>query len=387
MTPSGLHLISLAFCFLRLTAAFPRSCKDDAYPHVNICCRNCPAGQRVASHCSTAGGESVCEECEDGTFTEHDNGLKQCFKCAQCRSDQEVVRRCSHTQETECRCRAGRFCSPDEACEVCRRCSSCAPDEETVRNCTSTTNTKCKKNAPKSNPDSEKAAWVVPLVAMAAALIIAGIIIFAMWRRRRAKESQSSPPDGLKAGQLFTVSSSDGRSNGERPLLVRSRSCREEEEERRVLCESLSSSTTNSQLSLSALPPANPPPPSSRPARRKSSMREEESFPKLVPNNGDDSLRKCFQFFDELDFAFHRRFFRHLDVSDNDIKSKEHLHLYEDKIYALLNIWLEMKGRDASLNDLLQALLDLNQRRTAENIKDKALQCGHYTCQSLEGNQ
>ncbi|KAK1892050.1 Tumor necrosis factor receptor superfamily member 22 [Dissostichus eleginoides] len=72
---------------------------------------------------STAGGESVCEECEDGTFTEHDNGLKQCFKCAQCRSDQEVVRRCSHTQETECRCRAGRFCSPDEACEVCRRCS------------------------------------------------------------------------------------------------------------------------------------------------------------------------------------------------------------------------------------------------------------------------
>ncbi|XP_033994224.1 tumor necrosis factor receptor superfamily member 22-like isoform X4 [Trematomus bernacchii] len=312
MTPSGLYLkIPLVFCFLRLTAAFPHSCKDDAYPHGNICCRNCPAGQRVVSHCSTAGGESVCEECQDGTFTEHDNGLKQCFKCAQCRSDQAVVRRCSHTQETECQCTAGMFCSPDEACEVCRRCSSCAPDEETVRNCTSTTNTECKKNAPKSDPDSEKAAWIVPLVVMAAALIIAGIII-AMWRRRRAKESQSSAPDGLKAGQ------------------------------------------------------------------------EEESFPKLVPNNGDDSLRKCFQFFDELDFAFHSRFFRHLDVSDNDIKSKEHLH--EDKIYVLLNIWLEMKGRDASLNDLLRALLDLNQRRTAENIKDKALQYGHYTCQSLEGN-
>ncbi|KAF3850415.1 hypothetical protein F7725_012187, partial [Dissostichus mawsoni] len=198
--------------------------------------------QRVASHCSTAGGESVCEECADGTFTEHDNGLKQCFKCAQCRSE-----------------RGGSVLRMKPV--------------------------KCAEDAP---------------------------------------ESQSSPPDGLKAGQS--------------PLLVRSRSCREEEEEeRRVLCESLSSSTTNSQLSLSALPPANPPPPSSRPARRKSSMREES----------DDSLRKCFQFFDELDFAFHRRFFRHLDVSDNDIKSKEHLHLYEDKIYALLNIWLEMKGRDA----------------------------------------
>ncbi|KAF3850420.1 hypothetical protein F7725_012192, partial [Dissostichus mawsoni] len=238
--------ILLVFCFLRLTAAFPRSCKDDEYPHVNICCRNCPAGQRVASHCSTAGGESVCEECADGTFTEHDNGLKQCFKCAQCRSE-----------------RGGSVLRMKPV--------------------------KCAEDAP---------------------------------------ESQSSPPDGLKAGQ--------------RPLLVRSRSCREEEEEeRRVLCESLSSSTTNSQLSLSALPPLTPRlPAAARPAGK-------ESFPKLVPNNGDDSLRKCFQFFDELDFAFHRRFFRHLDVSDNDIKSKEHLHLYEDKIYALLNIWLEMKGRDA----------------------------------------
>ncbi|KAK5910544.1 hypothetical protein CesoFtcFv8_004370 [Champsocephalus esox] len=302
--------------------------------------------------------------------------------------DQEVVRRCSPTQQSECRCRAGRFCSPEEACEVCRRCSSCAPGEETVRNCTSTANTECKKNAPTSNPDSEKAVWIVPLVVMAAALIIAGII-FAMCRRRRAKESRSSAPDGLKAGQLFSVSSSDGRSNGERPLLVRSRSRREEEEEeRRVLCGSRSSSTTNSQLSLTALPalpPANPPPPSSRPARREPSMRDEESFPVLVPNNGDDSLRKCFQFFDELDLAFHSRFFRLLDVSDNEIKSREHL-LYEDKIYALLNTWLEMKGRDASLNDLLRALLDLNQRRTAENIKDKALQCGHFTRQSLEGN-
>ena len=38
---------------------------------------------------------------------------------------------------------------------------------------------------------SEKAAWVVPLVVMAAALIIAGIII-AMWRCRRAKGRSKS---------------------------------------------------------------------------------------------------------------------------------------------------------------------------------------------------
>ncbi|KAK5871746.1 hypothetical protein PBY51_004607 [Eleginops maclovinus] len=406
MTRTVNYLVSVLFCCLGLTAAFPQSglssCRDDEYPHGNICCKNCPAGKRVAAHCSTAGGVGQCEECDDGTFTEHDNGLQQCFKCPQCRSDQEAVQPCTHTQETECQCRAGRFCAPDQPCEVCKKCSSCAQDEETVRNCTSTTNTECKKNPPKSDSDSEKASLVLPLLLLAF-LITAGAI-FAVWRHRRAKESQGHTPDGLKAGQLNSASPSEGHSNGEPrrqscsillhppSLLVRSRSCREEEE-RQVLCESLSSSASNSQHSLTGLPSAYPhaSPPSSTPAspraspaaHRQPSMREEQPFPKLVPEHGEDSLRKCFQFFEELDYTVHKRFFRNLDVSDNEIKSKELL-LYEDKIHDLLNTWVEMKGRDASLNDLLRALLDLNQRRTAEKIKEKALQYGHYTCPNLE---
>ncbi|XP_063752517.1 hematopoietic death receptor isoform X2 [Eleginops maclovinus] len=343
MTRTVNYLVSVLFCCLGLTAAFPQSglssCRDDEYPHGNICCKNCPAGKRVAAHCSTAGGVGQCEECDDGTFTEHDNGLQQCFKCPQCRSDQEAVQPCTHTQETECQCRAGRFCAPDQPCEVCKKCSSCAQDEETVRNCTSTTNTECKKNPPKSDSDSEKASLVLPLLLLAF-LITAGAI-FAVWRHRRAKESQGHTPDGLKAGQLNSASPSEGHSNGE----PRRQSC-----------------------SILLHPP---------------SLLEEQPFPKLVPEHGEDSLRKCFQFFEELDYTVHKRFFRNLDVSDNEIKSKELL-LYEDKIHDLLNTWVEMKGRDASLNDLLRALLDLNQRRTAEKIKEKALQYGHYTCPNLE---
>lgn len=95
------------------------------------------------------------------------------------------------------------------------------------------------------------------------------------------------------------------------------------------------------------------------------------------PPAGEDSLRRCFEFFEELDVDYHRKFFRRLDVSDNVIKGKEELP-YEDRIHQLLHVWMEKEGRGASLDQLLQVLLDLNQRRTAENIKERALQQGHY---------
>ncbi|XP_069380412.1 tumor necrosis factor receptor superfamily member 10B isoform X5 [Paralichthys olivaceus] len=104
-------------------------------------------------------------------------------------------------------------------------------------------------------------------------------------------------------------------------------------------------------------------------------VQEEEHL--LIPVNGEESLKKCFELFEEIEFDQHKRFFRHLGISDNVIKSKELDH-YEDKIHDLLNIWLEQEGREASLNKLLKALLDLNQRRTAETVKEKAIANGHY---------
>ena len=96
---------------------------------------------------------------------------------------------------------------------------------------------------------------------------------------------------------------------------------------------------------------------------------------------GEESLKRCFEFFEDLDVDHHKRFFRHLGFSDNVIKSKENL-LYEDKIHELLNMWIEREGKDASLNDLMTALLNLNQRRTAEMVKEKAVHHGHYLCES-----
>ncbi|GAA6226632.1 tumor necrosis factor receptor superfamily member 22-like isoform X3 [Lates japonicus] len=303
------------------------------YLHGNICCLNCPAGTHVKSRCTSAGQQGECEECDYGTYTEHSNGLNQCFMCTRCRSDQEIVRPCIHTQDTECQCKSGRFCAPDQACEVCKKCSRCEKDEVIVRYCTSTTNTECKKIQPKSVFASGNTAVIVPLV-FAGVITVMMIILFLRKKRCRAPDSQRNLPDGVKAGQYTTViCPTEERKSGDtrRP------------------------SHSNWQL-------------------------EDEQFPKLVPLNGEESLRKCFEYFEEIEVDYHKRFFRQLGITDNVIKSKEHL-LYEDKIHDLLNIWMEKEGREASLNDLLKALLNLNQRRTAETVKEKAIHNHHYICE------
>ncbi|KAK9517642.1 hypothetical protein VZT92_022993 [Zoarces viviparus] len=166
------------------TGAFPRPGVDCDYSlecqSGSICCINCPAGTRKASSCTGAGEEGKCEDCDDGTYTEHSNGLSQCFRCTQCRSDQEIERPCTHVQDGKCQCKPGRFCAPDQACETCKKCSRCKKDEEIVRNCTSTTNTECKKKHLAASAN----ALMIVLPLLIAALII-GAIIFGVCRCRR----------------------------------------------------------------------------------------------------------------------------------------------------------------------------------------------------------
>ncbi|TDH12427.1 hypothetical protein EPR50_G00047150 [Perca flavescens] len=386
---------------LKPTGAYPRSgldlvgnrtrrdvsCKPgQEYLDGNICCSYCPAGTRKISPCTRTGEKGKCEECDDGTYTEHDNELQRCWKCTRCRSDQEVVRPCTPTQDTECQCKLGRFCAPEQPCEICKTCSRCEEDEEMERRCTSTSNTECKKIQTNAASTSAKASVIVPLV-LIPSVVIGGIIIAVCTRRHhKATDTQRNVLDGLQAGLE--------RSNGETPgqscsnlilsrQLVRAKSSAGIEEERKVLCESLcSSSASNSQHSLTGLPCSAFPaylPPACPMVPTQPNSREDKQFPKLVPVNGEESLRKCFEYFEEIDYYYHKRFFRHIGIMDNVIKSKDHL-LYDDKIHELLNIWVEKEGKEATLNDLLKALLDLNQRRTAETVKENAVLNGHYFC-------
>ncbi|XP_074526678.1 hematopoietic death receptor isoform X2 [Halichoeres trimaculatus] len=311
-------------------------CGGEEYLSGDICCPNCPAGHYLTSPCTTGGQRTRCEECDDGTYTEHSNHLPQCFRCTQCRSDQEVVRLCTHTQNTECQCKSGRFCAPDQACELCKTCSRCEKDEEMIRNCSSTANTECKKTQLNPGFTADKKSMAVTGILIAAACL-GLVVLIVVWVWKRRTRGSSNQPVGLKKQRCH-----DSHLTEERGKTGTQRS-------------SCSTLILSEQL-------------------------VDKEFPKLVPVNGQESLRKCFEYFEEIDVDYHKRFFRQLGLPDNVIKSKEHLN-YEDKIHELLTIWMEKAGKDASLNDLLRALLGINQRRTAETIKENAVHSGYYLCE------
>nr|XP_057927773.1 hematopoietic death receptor isoform X2 [Doryrhamphus excisus] len=303
-------------------------CGDEEYLNNNICCLKCSAGTYVKSDCTKSHENGSCEVCADKTYTEHANGLNQCLKCTACRSDQEIVTHCNRTQDTKCQCTNGGFCDPKEACEVCKICSSCGNDEIVVRNCTATTNTECKKIELQDGSDC-----------------LGNGVKTEHVRETRTEQTQSV----RRPSRILSQS------------LVRIQNPAATEDECQGLCESINSSASNSQQNVTVPP----------------TMREAEPFPKMIPKNGVESLRMCFQYFEKVDFDYHRKFFRQLGMNDNVIKSNDQLG-YNDKIHELLNIWLQKEGKEASLNDLLNALLECQQRHSAETIKENALEDGHY---------
>lgn len=97
----------------------------------------------------------------------------------------------------------------------------------------------------------------------------------------------------------------------------------------------------------------------------------------FIPGS-EKSLKKSFDLFDEyLDVRIHNKFFRMIGVSDNHIRIAEN-GPPGDKVYELLKNWMQKQGLKADINNLLDALLSMDQRRSAESIASAALRKGYY---------
>ncbi|XP_067295037.1 hematopoietic death receptor isoform X2 [Pseudorasbora parva] len=312
------------------------SCKESLeYRNDNICCLNCPAGTYVKKPCLSASEKGVCESCEFDTYTEHDNGLKKCLSCSKCRIDQETTEKCTSTQNTKCKCKQGSFCLPDQACEVCKKCSRCKEDEETVKGCTDISNTDCRKRS--SSGSSISVTFIVmPLIAM-----LVCILSFVYWTKSKPSKravTSRSPREMVKICMGDSEEVIEERQNAQNTKI-----------------------DDSSQL---------------QPFLEQNYV-ERESPRRLVPLNGEESLKKTFDFFEEMDVHYHNRFFRFIGLSDNSIKSTESL-FPEDRVYELLKIWMEKEGLKADFNSLIEALIYLDQRKSAENIVTKAVSNGYY---------
>ncbi|XP_058230914.1 hematopoietic death receptor isoform X4 [Hemibagrus wyckioides] len=304
-----------------------------------ICCLNCPAGTFVKEACNKDTEKSVCHQCESDTYTEHDNGISSCLKCTKCRPDQELVEPCNSTRNTRCECKVGSFCLPDQACEVCKTCRKCKEDEEMVQSCTAHSNTVCQKKGSISASTSTVA--IISFVAVIMIIVIIGCILY--WRplARCKKAVASRWPRGMC--KMCIESGSD---------LVE-----------------VKQTGKNGSLEDGA---------QSQPFITLTQM-ENQKPRRLVPVNGDDSLRKSFDLFGEIDVNFHKRFFRLLGLNDNAIRSAEMTWCSpEDRVYELLKIWMEKEGMKADFNRLITDLHSLNQRLSAENITAKAIEFGYF---------
>ncbi|XP_047228770.1 tumor necrosis factor receptor superfamily member 10B-like [Girardinichthys multiradiatus] len=404
--------------FRNLTLRRLRTCvENEQYLHQGLCCLNCKEGTFVNKPCEKDLEQGTCLSCEHGqTYTEHPNGMTRCLPCTHCRQDETKIANCTTTTDTKCRCKPGTFCVPDQACEVCKRCAKCKAGEEEVKKCTPFSNTQCKKRelsptetvTPRSPlvPEASKNTWLVLIVFICIIVIV--LFAFCLWFLRRqhlcdvpwlksscdsseivkipidesgatAEERQNNQNAGLESDEARPES---------RPLLQETqagmtKACPPLEDEDRGLGDSLPNTTSSSQTSLSALPTAassgNTPHQSPAGFRHLPSDTDDPLGHRLVPLLGSEkSLRKSFDLFDEyLDVRIHNKFFRLIGISDNHIRIAEN-GPPSDKVYELLKNWMQRQGLKADINDLLEALLSMDQRRSAEGIACAAIRRGYY---------
>ncbi|XP_072518364.1 tumor necrosis factor receptor superfamily, member a [Salminus brasiliensis] len=398
--------------------------ENQQYPHMGLCCRNCEAGTYVKEKCSVDQEKGTCAPCEPGTYAEHPTGMEQCLQCSQCHMDQITTRECTSSTNTQCECKPGFFCVPDEPCEVCKKCTRCKADEMEERKCTPTSNTKCKKrptspndptDMPTVTPAPQSSEGVIAGVSLLIILLILIAVVLGLCYKRRKlpcarraspvaqNDEVKIPIDGLSAPSVEEKENSHNAGLEEaeeprpesRPLLQETQGLSSKsipvEDEDRGLGDSLPNTTSSSQTSLSALPITTPSmgesprdsPRTQRPTcngekEAEAWARDDGPPRKLIPLLGEEtSLSKSFDLFDSLDVRMHNKFFRSIGLSDNAIKLAESQNA-GDKVYELLRIWMQREGLRANINDLLQALLELDQRYSAEQISSKAVERGYY---------
>ncbi|KAG7480759.1 hypothetical protein MATL_G00059690 [Megalops atlanticus] len=376
-------------------------CKENMeYPHGNFCCLNCPAGTYVRELCGKAGERGKCETCDYDTYMDHENGLRQCFMCTKCRRDQVEMEPCTSTRDRGCQCKPGSFCLPDQACEVCKKCSKCKEDEEKVKNCTTISNTVCRKKPPAPNTISGSPLPVAAAVGtVILSLPILATVVYCVWKKRKSNKTTEVPINPSEMVKITmgenndrTMEESQNSRNAElevpqretQPFLQDQLAVGAKpsafEDEDRGLGDSLPNTTSSSQTSLSAQPTA--PSPSSSPHPSPETQRQPAArgnvTRRLVPLMGEESLKRSFDLFGEyLDFCYCKRFFRKIGLSDNTIKAAEG-YPPADRVYELLKNWMEKEGLRADINYLLDVLLELDQRLSAENIICKVIENEYY---------
>uniref|UniRef100_I3L5L0 Tumor necrosis factor receptor superfamily member 10A n=2 Tax=Sus scrofa TaxID=9823 RepID=I3L5L0_PIG len=343
----------------------------------------CPPG----FHVEDASGE--CVRCTDGVdYTSHPNTLFSCLRCTVCKSGEEEKTPCTATADTGCECKPGTF-REENSPEFCQKCHTRCPDGMVMATpCTPSSDLKCVHQESgtrasgealdpgepvttnlqpptASSPSSSNSQLVAKIAASCLVvlfLVVSACLIYKykvqgcglhrkfmdkvlFWRSHPSRR-----PEALDNARNNTLSNRDGLSS---PV-----SDQEVEDPEQVEPTGVQSSGEAEHL----LEPA---------AAEGSRVRRRL----LVPADGGDPTECLRQFFDDFSNIVPcdcwDKLMRKMDLTQNDIlQSRDRARNTGDALYEMLETWVRRKGREASVNDLLDALEALGQRYAKEKIED-----------------
>ncbi|XP_031298070.1 tumor necrosis factor receptor superfamily member 10A isoform X2 [Camelus dromedarius] len=326
----------------------------------------CPPGYHVS-----ADGNS-CTPCANGVeFTTHWNVLPSCLPCTTCKSGEEESTPCTTTKDTQCQCRAGTFHGEDSP-EFCQKCSTGCPDGMIVaKRCTPWSDLQC---VDQKLGNSQ----LVPGIETAFALLVLVLVLMAAYCFRKFIPQgcgvdpkcmekvffwRSHPPRGPEP---LDNARNNMLINRESLSTVVSEQETEDQEQANLTCVMVQSPGEAERLLEAA-------------GAKESQMRRRM----LVPANDVDSIEGLRMFFDYfatvVPYDSWDALMRQMGLTQNEIlMARGKAWAPRDALYQMLEAWLSSKGREASINTLLDALETLGQRCAKEKIQNCLVGSGKF---------
>nr|XP_033713552.1 tumor necrosis factor receptor superfamily member 10A-like isoform X2 [Tursiops truncatus] len=351
-------------------------------------------------HMEEASGD--CVPCTDKVdYTNYSNTLSSCLLCKTCKSGEEEKSPCTSTKDTECQCKPGTF-RREDAPEFCYKCRTRCPDGMVVATpCSPFSDLTCvdRKSGTQASGEAPVPGETVTMrprlpttpssssdtsqrVIIPVAVIIVGcvLLLIAYVFRRCYIQGRGVDPkcmDKVLFWRSHPLRGSGALDNAHNNMLIN----------RDSLIELVPEQEAEEQVK-----PTDATAQSQGEAKRLLEPGEAEASHMrrlLVPANGADptkSLKLFFDYFativpcDSWDLLM-----RQLGLTQNEILLvREGVRVPRDALYEMLNTWVSNKGREASVNTLLDALEKLGQRLAKETIQDHLLDSGEYVYEDGE---
>ncbi|XP_070272692.1 tumor necrosis factor receptor superfamily member 10A-like isoform X1 [Myotis yumanensis] len=332
--------------------------------------KECPPGSYLPEH------SRVCTPCpENEGFTGSRNRLSSCRPCSNCPADKVQIAACTRTNDTQCQCKKGTYQDKDSP-EFCLLCDTRCPNGKVkARDCGPNNNLVCvdqKSGTP----------WWVTLLACIfglGVLALLGTFVYCWCRSRNltvsgvATKTRSRVSGFLQDlrhqgwfGCLRTPGEAEALDNAHN-LAKSNRDSLSSEQEQEELAGGMVQPAGEAQLLLGPI------------GTDESQMRRKL----LVPANNEnpiETLKECFYEFSRIvPFTRWEPFMRLVGLMENDISiAKAQVLDQRDALYHMLTIWLNTKGKAASVNTLLDSLDKLGETKAKEDMQDLLLQSGKY---------